>query len=105
MFTRELARRLPVGGVTANVIRVPNVRLDVSRYPNVHAILLKMYDIKQRFAITPEQMAETYVKIATAPEYAQASGVHFDEKGNRVGMPKFALDDQAAIACGRSALK
>jgi NAD(P)-dependent dehydrogenase (short-subunit alcohol dehydrogenase family) len=95
MFTRELARRLEGSGVTANIIRVPNVRVDASRYPNVHPFMLKLYTIKQRFAITPEQMAETYVKVAAAPEYARANGVYFDEKGNPVGMPKSTLDDEA----------
>jgi NAD(P)-dependent dehydrogenase (short-subunit alcohol dehydrogenase family) len=95
MFTRELARRLKNSGVTANIIRVPAVRVDVSRYPDVHPLLLKLYDLKQRAAISPEQMADTYVKIAASPTYAQANGVHFDEKCRAVGVPKFAADDQA----------
>ena len=98
MFTRELAKRLQGSGVTANIIRVPNVRLDISRYPNVHPFLLRLYDIKQRFAITPDQMAETYVKIAAKPEYDQANGLYFDEKGEPVKMPKFAMDGEAC-AC------
>ena len=95
MFTRELARRLDGSGVTANVIRVPNVRVDVSRYPDVHPILLKMYDLKQRSAITPEQMAVTYLKVAAAPELASFNGVHFDEHARPVSMPRFASDDRA----------
>ena len=42
MFSLELARRLAGSGVTANAIRVPNVRIDISRYPDIHPILLKM---------------------------------------------------------------
>lgn len=95
MFTRELARRLEGTGVTANILRVPNVRLDASRFPDVHPLLLKLYDVKQRFAITPEQMAETYVKIAAAPEYDQANGLYFDEKGKPVGIPRSSMDDEA----------
>jgi NAD(P)-dependent dehydrogenase (short-subunit alcohol dehydrogenase family) len=95
MFTRELARRLEGSGVTANVIRVPNVRIDVSRYPDVHPLLLKMYDLKQRSAITPDQMAATYLKVAADPALASANGVHFDEHARPVSMPSFAKDDQA----------
>jgi NAD(P)-dependent dehydrogenase (short-subunit alcohol dehydrogenase family) len=95
MFTRELARRLEGRGVTANVIRVPNVRIDVSRYPDVHPVLLKMYDLKQRSAITPDQMAATYLKVAADADLASANGVHFDEHARPVGMPSFAKDDQA----------
>jgi NAD(P)-dependent dehydrogenase (short-subunit alcohol dehydrogenase family) len=95
MFTRELARRLEGSGVTANVIRVPNVRIDVSRYPDVHPILLKMYDLKQRSAITPDQMAATYLKVAADPDLASANGVHFDEHARPVGVPSSAKDDQA----------
>jgi NAD(P)-dependent dehydrogenase (short-subunit alcohol dehydrogenase family) len=94
MFTRELARRLEGSGVTANVIRVPNVRIDVSRYPDVHPVLLKMYDLKQRSAITPDQMAVTYLKVAADPALASANGMHFDEHARPVSMPSFAKDDQ-----------
>jgi NAD(P)-dependent dehydrogenase (short-subunit alcohol dehydrogenase family) len=95
MFTRELAKRLTGTGVTANIIRVPNVRLDISRYPDVHPLLLKLYDIKQRFAITPEQMAETYMKVASAPEYEGVNGTHLDEKGEPAGVSKFARREGA----------
>jgi NAD(P)-dependent dehydrogenase (short-subunit alcohol dehydrogenase family) len=95
MFTRELARRLEGSGVTTNAIRVPNVRIDVSRYPDIHPLLLKMYDLKQRSAITPDKMAETYLKVATAPELSNANGMHFDERARPVPMPRFAMDDQA----------
>ena len=95
MFTRELARRLEGSGVTANAIRVPNVRIDVSRYPDVHPVLLKMYDLKQRSAITPDEMAITYLKVAAGPELAQANGFYFDENARPVRMPRYAMDDQA----------
>lgn len=97
MFTRELAKRLQDSQVVAHIIRVPNVRVDASRYPNVHPVLLKLYDIKQRSAISPEQMAETYLKIATGPEYAQVNGLYLDEKCQPVSMPKYALDDGACL--------
>jgi NAD(P)-dependent dehydrogenase (short-subunit alcohol dehydrogenase family) len=95
MFTKELARRLEGSGVTANIIRVPNVRIDVKRYPDLHPILLKMYDLKQRSAITPDEMAETYLKVAASPKLAQVNGQYFDEHAWPVPMPRYAMDDQA----------
>jgi NAD(P)-dependent dehydrogenase (short-subunit alcohol dehydrogenase family) len=95
MFTRELARRLEGSRVTANAIRVPNVRIDVTRYPDLHPLLLKMYDLKQRSAITPDEMAVTYLKIAASPELTQANGVYFDERARPVPMPRYAVNDRA----------
>lgn len=95
MFTRELARKLAGTGVVANAIRVPNVRVDVSRYPDLPEFMLKMYAVKQRFAITPEQMAEVYVKVAAAPEYETLTGAYIDEKLKQVKLPGFAGNDDA----------
>lgn len=98
MFTMELARRLSGSGVTANAIQVPNVRIDVSRYPDIHPVLLKMYALKQRFAITPQQMAEAYVEIATGEQFAAANGQYFNEKCQTVALPRAAKD---LAACAR----
>lgn len=92
MFTYELSRRLMGSGVTANAIRVPNVRVDIDRYPDISPLMLKMYTFKQRFAITPDEMAEGYLKIAASTEYQDVSGKYFDEKGKEVKSPKSALD-------------
>jgi NAD(P)-dependent dehydrogenase (short-subunit alcohol dehydrogenase family) len=97
MFTLELARRLSGRGVTANAIQVPNVRIDVSRYPDIHPVLLKMYAIKQRFAITPEQMAEAYVQIATGEQFSAANGQYFNEKCRQVALPRAAKDQAACV--------
>ena len=90
MFTLALARRLAGTGVTANAIRVPNVRVDVSRYPDLSPLMLKAYDIKQRFAITPAEMAETYVRLIADKEFEAANGQYFDEKCRIVKPPRFA---------------
>jgi NAD(P)-dependent dehydrogenase (short-subunit alcohol dehydrogenase family) len=93
MFTRQLAKHLEGSGVCANAIRVPNVRIDTDRYPNLSPLMLKMYAIKQRFAITPEQMAHGYLKIAASPEFEGISGQYFDERGKTVKFPKASLND------------
>lgn len=95
MFTYALARRLEGTGVTANAVRVPNVRVDASRYPNLHPLLLKLYDIKQRAAITPEQMAAAYARLIAAPDFAAANGQYFDEHCRTVSSPRSSYDRAA----------
>ncbi|MEN8241534.1 MAG: SDR family NAD(P)-dependent oxidoreductase [Chloroflexota bacterium] len=95
MFTLELSRRLEGSGVSANAIRVPNVRIDTDRYPNLSPMMLKMYAFKQRFAITPEQMAAGYIRIAASHQFEGVTGKYFDEKGKIVKLPKFSLNNDA----------
>jgi NAD(P)-dependent dehydrogenase (short-subunit alcohol dehydrogenase family) len=85
MFTYDLAERLAKqssgSGVTANIIRVPVVRLDEGRYDHVPGWMQAAYRLKMRLAaISPEQMAETYLYLAAAPEMAGVTGQYFDEK-------------------------
>jgi len=95
MFTLEWSKRLEGSGVSANAIRVPNVRIDTDRYPNLSPMMLKMYAFKQRFAITPEQMAEGYLRIAASPDFEGVTGKYFDENGKAVKLPKFSLNNDA----------
>ena len=80
MFTYDLAERLAGSGVTANVIRVPVVRLDEGRYDHIPAWMQAVYRLKMRLAaISPEEMAETYLYLAAAPEAATLTGQYIDE--------------------------
>ncbi len=84
MFTFELARRLQGSGVTVNCIRVANVRLDNDRLKHLPAWMRSVYQLKSRLAITPERMAETYLNLATLPDYAGINGTYFDENCRQV---------------------
>lgn len=92
MYTTWLADRFRGTGKTANCVRVTNVRLDMDRYPNVSNFMKRLYSIKSRFAITPEQMAEVYVWLALSPETTGLSGGYFDERRQRVSPSRYALD-------------
>ena len=46
-----------------------------------------MYRLKRRFSITPERMAEAYVRLALAPEFTAITGTHFDEHCRAVAIP------------------
>lgn len=80
IFTYELARCLNGSGVTANCIRVPNVAISDERFENVPKVLQVFYkQVKRRFSITPERMAEAYLYLAASPDLVNVSGKYFDE--------------------------
>lgn len=93
MFTYDLARRLNGTGVTANCIRVPGVKLDSARLNHLAWRLRFLYSIKRRFLISPEEIAKTYVYLATSPEVKQVSGKYFDEKHRNVRSSKHSYEE------------
>ncbi|MAT98573.1 MAG: dehydrogenase [Anaerolineaceae bacterium] len=93
MYTYWLAESLGDTAVTVNAIRVTNVRIDVDeRYPNMPTLMRKMYALKSRFSITPEEMAQTYTYLALSPEVAQTSGNYFDDPTHIVDSSAYTHD-------------
>lgn len=92
MYTLWLARHYRGSARTANCVRVTNVKVDVERYPNLSGLQKRLYSIKSRFAISPDQMAEVYVWLARAPETRTITGGYFDEKKRPVGTGAWAAD-------------
>jgi NAD(P)-dependent dehydrogenase (short-subunit alcohol dehydrogenase family) len=93
MYTYWLAKVLGETAVTANAIRVTNVRIDVDkRYPHLPKLLRKMYAYKSQFAITPEEMAQTYTYLALSPEVAQTTGKYFDDPTHIVDSSAYTHD-------------
>lgn len=84
MWSYDLAERLAGTGVTANCIRVPAVRVDPSRLAHMSSFARSVYQMKARAAITPEQMAKAYVRLALDPELGKATGKLFDESCREV---------------------
>ena len=84
MYTYWLADSLKDTSITANCIRVTNVKIDTSRYPNISGFMKFMYSIKSKFSISPEEMAETYTYLASSPELSKTSGKYFNEKNKVV---------------------
>jgi len=78
MFTFDLAERLKGTGVTVNCVRVGNVAIPNERLTHLPGWMLKMYEMKRKFALTPEKMAETYVWLASDPTVASVTGGYFD---------------------------
>jgi NAD(P)-dependent dehydrogenase (short-subunit alcohol dehydrogenase family) len=78
MYTYWMAERLKDTRVTVNCIRVTNVKVDISRYPGLSTISRLAYNVKSKKAISPEEMAETYLWLAEAPELCMVTGKYFD---------------------------
>lgn len=78
MFTFDLAERLRGTGVTAHCVRVGNVAIPDERLSHLPGWMLKMYELKRKFSMTPERMAETYVWLAADPVGEQQTGKYWD---------------------------
>jgi len=78
MYTFDLAERLKGTGVTVNCVRVGNVAIPDTRLDHLPKWMLKMYEMKRKFALTPEKMAETYVWLAADPSMQEVTGGYWD---------------------------
>jgi NAD(P)-dependent dehydrogenase (short-subunit alcohol dehydrogenase family) len=78
MFTFDLAERLKGTGVTVNCVRVGNVAIPDERLTHLPKFLLKLYELKRKFALTPEKMAETYTWLSTDPMLETVTGGYWD---------------------------
>ncbi len=94
MYTYWLAERLKGTGVTANCIRVPSVRVDIDKYANLPGFLRFLYSLKMKATLSPEEMAKTYTRLATADEFSPITGVYFDEKLQPVNSSKYSVDPE-----------
>lgn len=92
MYTVWLSQKLRGTSVTANCIRVTNVKVDISRYPGLSAIARLMYQLKSKAFITPQQMARTYAYLAMSDEVKGISGKCFDEKNKMMSFNGYTAD-------------
>ena len=81
MFTFDLAERLRGSGVTVHCVRVGNVAIPNERLTHLPKLLLQIYALKRKYAITPEKMAETYLWLAADPIGEQKTGGYWDAPG------------------------
>ena len=92
MYTFDLAERLKGTGVTVNCVRVGNVAIPDARLDHLPKWMLKMYEMKRKFALTPEKMAETYVWLAGDPALNDVTGGYWDAPNTPVKANKNAYN-------------
>jgi len=93
LFTRELARRLAGTGVTANCLHPGFV---ATRFGDQSGGLISFgIRIAKRFALSPQQGAETLVYLASSPAVASVTGRYFC-KCRPISPTPEAQDDAAA---------
>ena len=93
LFTRALARRLAGSGVNANCVHPGFV---ATRFGNEAGGLISFsMRIGKRFALSPEEGAETLVHLASSPEMQNVSGQYF-AKGRAIAPSAAAQDDTLA---------
>jgi len=92
LFTRELARRLPEG-VTANCLH-PGVV--ATRFANAAGgWVAPVFGLVKRFALSPDQGADTLIYLASSPQVAGVNGAYYAKrKLADLSMP--AQSDEAA---------
>jgi NAD(P)-dependent dehydrogenase (short-subunit alcohol dehydrogenase family) len=92
MYTLWLSKQMTGTMVTANCIRIANVRVDISRYPSLPQWLKNMYAIKTLFSISPEKMAETYRRAALDEEADKLTGKYIAYPFKETDFPAYAKD-------------
>lgn len=92
MYTFWLAEHFRDTPITANSVRVTNVKFDVARYPGLTSHQRRLYAIKSHFSISPAEMASIYTWLALTPEISGVSGAYFDHRRGRVRAGRYAED-------------
>ena len=54
-----------------------------------------LYEMKSKFAIAPEEMAKTYVYLATADEAGSINGKYINEKNELVNSSRYSRDEKS----------
>lgn len=91
MYTYWLADQLKDTNVTVNGIRVTNVKVDISRYPNISGLMKLLYSIKSKFSISPENMERTYTYLASSTDLSKTTGKYFNEKNKPVTSSAYSM--------------
>lgn len=97
MFAATLARRVASEQLVSVALRVPAVRLDADRLAAMPWALRLAYLPKNRFAMSPDQLASTYARLVVGPRDAVAPlhGCYVDEDIKPVAAPRYARDEAA----------
>ncbi|TGE06056.1 SDR family oxidoreductase [Hymenobacter fodinae] len=79
LFTKELAHRLDLTGITANCLHPGMVDTGLIR-TDTSAVMKGLWWAARPLMISPEQGAQTTLYLATSPEVASVSGRYFSNR-------------------------
>jgi NAD(P)-dependent dehydrogenase (short-subunit alcohol dehydrogenase family) len=96
LFTRELAKRLGVGGPTANCLHPGFVGTRFGMNNATNPFLRILQRTIMTFGISPEEGARTIIHLASSPDDATISGEYFYKR--KVAEPTLAAQDDDAAA-------
>lgn len=94
IFTFYLADRLRDIGVSVHCVRVGNVAISDKRLTQLPKWTRRVYELKRKFSMTPEKMAQTYVWLAADPLAEQHTGKYWDAPGVEAKANKNAYDKE-----------
>jgi NAD(P)-dependent dehydrogenase (short-subunit alcohol dehydrogenase family) len=98
MFTFDLAERLRGTGITVHCVRVGNVAIPDERLNHLPNWMLRLYEMKRKFSMSPDKMAETYVWLAANGVTEQQTGGYWDAPGVAVKANKHAYNKETQMA-------
>lgn len=95
IFTHYLADKLKETPITVNAIRVPAVKVDMSRHSDLSNFMQWVYKQKSKWSIEPVQMAKTYIYLAISTDLADVTGKYFDENNMLIDANKYTKDKKS----------
>ncbi len=87
MTTVSLSEKLRDSQITVSAIKIPAVKVDVSRLPDLSKFKLKIYNMKMKNSLEPSRMAEAYFWLGNSEDAKLMSGKIINENNKKV---KFA---------------
>ncbi len=96
LFTRELARRLDVGAVTANVAHPGWVRSRFGMDGDLSGAMGLGIQLIRPVQISPKRGAKTSIYLAASPDVARKTGMYW-VRSKPGHMARQARDDEAAV--------
>jgi NAD(P)-dependent dehydrogenase (short-subunit alcohol dehydrogenase family) len=92
------AERWRASPVRFHGVRVTNVKVDTRRYPGLAWPLRAMYAVKSAFSITADEMARTYVWLATEDAARSSTGGYWDGIGVTASVSRWAAQPEHRAA-------
>ncbi|WP_028974951.1 SDR family NAD(P)-dependent oxidoreductase [Spirochaeta cellobiosiphila] len=89
MYTYWLSKQLSTTNISVNCFRVPAVKVDIDRYPDLSSFMKWVYKQKAKAAASPTSIANNYVYWASHQWDNKPNGKYFDEKNNYVKGNKY----------------